>query len=108
MTIKEKISLEQLRLNNLIAKNNYYERTYKKCQSIFDTLIDFPRDLYITAAELYYICDEKEKEMLAGGVLGAGAVLNILEELYPSLVEKRQAFHKNIYHIPAHLKDLKA
>ena len=108
MTIKEKLAVERLNIQGLTSKNNYRERMYQKCKPIFDALIDFPNDLYITAAELYYMCDEEERELLTGGIFGAGAVLRILEELYPTLIERQTAFHKNMWHIPAHLKDLKA
>ena len=108
MTIEQKIYSERLNIQDLAKKNDYHKRMYERCKSIFDALTDSPRHLYITAAELYYMCDEKEKETLIGGFMGAGVILKILMELYPSFVEKQQAFHKNVYHIPAHLKDLKA
>ena len=107
MTVEQKIYSEHLEIVNLAKKNEYHKRVYERCKSIFDTLTDFPRHLYITAEELYYMCNEKERETLMGdGPMGTGVILNTLVRLYPSFVETQKAFHKNVYHIPAHLKDL--
>ena len=108
MTITKKLAAEQLNIRNLVSKSNYHKHMYEKYQSIFDVLIDLSYDWYITAIELYHMCNEKEKEILINKSMDTGAILNMLMDLYPSFVEKQQAFYKNVYHIPAHLKDLEA